>query len=102
MDLATVKAAAEAFLRLEGGENGRLDVLFNNAGTAATYLFMGFSEQVTPEDAASGICVILDGRWHPDGQRKDLLLAFKSVEEGRSGRAAEFFEWAEERVRKFL
>jgi len=69
---------------------------------AETYLFMGFSEQVTPEDTASGRYVIPDGRWHPDGQRKDLLLALKSVDEGGSGRAAEFFEWAEERVREFL
>lgn len=34
LDFATVKAAAQNFLDLEG-PNGRLDVLFNNAGTGA-------------------------------------------------------------------
>lgn len=35
MDFATVKAAAQQFLKREGGEGGRLDALFNNAGTGA-------------------------------------------------------------------
>lgn len=35
MDFATVKLAAQQFLDCEGGEGGRLDVLFNNAGTGA-------------------------------------------------------------------
>ncbi|ETS76418.1 hypothetical protein PFICI_11805 [Pestalotiopsis fici W106-1] len=34
MDFATVRAAAHKFLELEG-PNGRLDILFNNAGTGA-------------------------------------------------------------------
>ncbi|KAK7743152.1 hypothetical protein SLS53_004237 [Cytospora paraplurivora] len=35
LDLASIKAAAQQFLEREGGADGRLDVLFNNAGTGA-------------------------------------------------------------------
>jgi NAD(P)-dependent dehydrogenase (short-subunit alcohol dehydrogenase family) len=68
---------------------------------AETYLFMGFSEEVTLEDAAAGRYVICDGRWHP-GQRADLLLALRGVEEGGSGRAREYFDWCEDKVREFV
>lgn len=68
---------------------------------AETYLFMGLSESVTLDDAAAGRYVIPDGRWHP-GQRADLLLALRSVEEGGSGRAKEYFDWCEDKVQEFL
>lgn len=35
MDVGTVKSAARQFLDREGADGGRLDVLFNNAGTEA-------------------------------------------------------------------
>jgi NAD(P)-dependent dehydrogenase (short-subunit alcohol dehydrogenase family) len=68
---------------------------------AETYLFMGFSEEVTLEDAAVGRYVICDGRWHP-GQREDLVLALRGLAEGGSGRAAEYFDWCVERVKEFV
>ncbi|KAI2608564.1 putative steroid dehydrogenase [Hypoxylon fragiforme] len=68
---------------------------------AETYLWMGFSQSVTMDDAVAGRYAICDGRWHP-GQREDLLLALRSVEEGGSGRAAEYFDWCAEKVRDFL
>ncbi|KAK3984629.1 hypothetical protein QBC44DRAFT_10394 [Cladorrhinum sp. PSN332] len=68
---------------------------------AETYLFMGLSADVTVDDAVTGRYVIPDGRWHP-GPRKDLLLALRGKEGGGSGRAGEFHEWCEERVREFL
>ncbi|KAK4156104.1 hypothetical protein C8A00DRAFT_41374 [Chaetomidium leptoderma] len=68
---------------------------------AETYLFMAFSESVTLDDAAAGRYVICDGRWHP-GQREDLLLALRSVEEGGSGRAKEYFDWCEDKVNEFV
>ncbi|KAI1655510.1 NAD(P)-binding protein [Daldinia decipiens] len=68
---------------------------------AYTYLWAAFSDSVTTEDAVTGRYVICDGRWHP-GQREDLLLALRGEEEGGSGRAREYFEWCEERVKEFL
>ncbi|GAB1314785.1 hypothetical protein MFIFM68171_04995 [Madurella fahalii] len=69
---------------------------------AETYLFMGLSQSVTLADADAGRYVVPDGRWHPGGMREDLLLALRSVDEGGSGRAAEYFDWCEEKVRDFL
>ncbi|KJZ72356.1 hypothetical protein HIM_08282 [Hirsutella minnesotensis 3608] len=68
---------------------------------AETYLFMAFSGAVTLDDAVAGRYVICDGRWHP-GQRKDLLLALRSVDEGGSGRASAYFDWCEDKVRGFV
>jgi NAD(P)-dependent dehydrogenase (short-subunit alcohol dehydrogenase family) len=68
---------------------------------AETYLFMALSESVTLDDAAAGRYVICDGRWHP-GQRQDLLLALRDVEEGGSGRAKEYFDWCEDKVQEFV
>ncbi|KAK7959095.1 NAD(P)-binding protein [Apiospora aurea] len=56
-----------------------------------TYLWMAFSDAVTFDRVMAGGYAICDGRWHP-GQRKDLLLALKGVEEGGSGRASEYFD----------
>ncbi|KAI2781146.1 hypothetical protein F4815DRAFT_444693 [Daldinia loculata] len=44
---------------------------------ADTYLWMGFSEAVTLDDAAAGRYAMCDGRWHP-AQRQDLKLASAS------------------------
>ncbi|AEO71519.1 uncharacterized protein THITE_2123993 [Thermothielavioides terrestris NRRL 8126] len=68
---------------------------------AETYLFMAFSESVTLSDAVAGRYVICDGRWHP-GQRQDLLLALRGLNEGGSGRASEYFDWCEDKVRDFV
>lgn len=67
---------------------------------AETYLWMAFSEAVTLDDAAAGRYAICDGRWHP-GQRADLLLALRKEEDGGSGRAMEYFDWCEEKVKDF-
>ncbi|KAI1084203.1 putative steroid dehydrogenase [Whalleya microplaca] len=68
---------------------------------AETYLWMAFSESVTMNGAAAGRYAICDGRWHP-GQRADILLALKSVDEGGSGRAIECFDWCEWKVAEFV
>ncbi|KAF3766815.1 NAD(P)-binding protein [Cryphonectria parasitica EP155] len=68
---------------------------------AHTYLWMGFSDSVTLADAAEGRYATCDGRWHP-GQREDLVLAQRKVDEGGSGRASEVFDWCEEKVAEFL
>lgn len=68
---------------------------------AETYLWMAFSESVTIEDAVAGRYAICDGRWHP-GQREDLVLALRGTEEGGSGRAREYFEWCDSRVKEFV
>ncbi|KAI1759130.1 putative steroid dehydrogenase [Hypoxylon sp. FL1150] len=67
---------------------------------AETYLWMAFSESVTMDEAVSGRYAMCDGRWHP-GQRKDIVLALRSVEEGGSGRAREYFDWCEAKVKQF-
>ncbi|KAI0847007.1 hypothetical protein F5Y00DRAFT_271474 [Daldinia vernicosa] len=68
---------------------------------AYTYLWTAFSDSVTMGDAVTGRYAICDGRWHP-GQRKDLLLALRGEEEGGSGRAREYFEWCEDKVKEFM
>lgn len=68
---------------------------------ADTYLWMGFSESVTIDDAVAGRYAICDGRWHP-GQRSDLLLALRNETEGGTGRAGEFFEWCNNVAKSFL
>lgn len=68
---------------------------------AETYLWMAFSEAVTLDEAAAGRYAICNGRWHP-GQRGDLLLALRGEGEGGSGRAREYFEWCEEKVKGFV
>ncbi|KAK8036277.1 NAD(P)-binding protein [Apiospora rasikravindrae] len=66
-----------------------------------TYLWMAFSDSVTFERVLAGGYAICDGRWHP-GQRTDLLLALKGVDEGGSGRASEYFDWYEATVKDFV
>lgn len=68
---------------------------------ADTWLWMGFSDEVTLEDAAAGRYAMCDGRWHP-GQRADLVSALRGVDEGGSGRASEVYKWCEDLVVKFL
>jgi hypothetical protein len=62
---------------------------------------MGFSEEVTLEDAAAGRYAICDGRWHP-GQRGDLVSALRGPEEGGTGKASEVYDWCEEKVAEYL
>ncbi|KAK6222394.1 hypothetical protein LQW54_001094 [Pestalotiopsis sp. IQ-011] len=68
---------------------------------ANTYLWMAFDQSVTMEESVAGRYAICDGRWHP-GQREDLLLALRSVGEGGSGRAGEYREWCEDRIKDFV
>lgn len=68
---------------------------------ADTWLWMGFSDEVTLEDAAAGRYAMCDGRWHP-GQRGDLVSALRGREEGGTGRASEVYEWCESKVAEFL
>ncbi|KAK3376393.1 hypothetical protein B0T24DRAFT_699919 [Lasiosphaeria ovina] len=56
----------------------------------------------TLANAVAGRYAIPDGRWHPGGMRDDLLGALRSADEGGSGRAAEYYDRCEERVREFL
>lgn len=68
---------------------------------ADTWLWMGFSDEVTLEDAAAGRYAICDGRWHP-GQRGDLISALRGSEEGDSGRASDVYKWCEDKVAAFM
>ncbi|KAG6363286.1 hypothetical protein INS49_008383 [Diaporthe citri] len=68
---------------------------------ADTWLWMGFSDEVTLEDAAAGRYAMCDGRWHP-GQRGDLVAALRGREEGGTGRASEVYDWCEDKVAEFL
>ncbi|KAK5653955.1 hypothetical protein OQA88_7631 [Cercophora sp. LCS_1] len=75
-------------------------ILRDQVHGAETYLWMGFAKEVTLEEAENGRYAICDGRWHP-GQRADLLLAVRSVEDGGSGRARQCWEWCEERTKEY-
>ncbi|KAI1372570.1 putative steroid dehydrogenase [Hypoxylon crocopeplum] len=68
---------------------------------AETYMWMAFSDEVTMQDAVAGRYAMCDGRWHY-GQRADLVQALKGEEEGGSGRAREYFEWCEEKIKEFV
>ena len=76
-------------------------ILRDSVHGAETYLWMGLSESVTMDDAIAGRYAICDGRWHPR-QREDVVLALRSVEEGGSGRAREYFDWCDKTVQGFL
>ncbi|OTA98473.1 hypothetical protein M426DRAFT_258628 [Hypoxylon sp. CI-4A] len=67
---------------------------------AETYMWMAFSESVTMDEAVAGRYAICNGRWHP-GQREDIVLSLKSVEEGGSGLSREYFDWCESKVEEF-
>ncbi|KAF2476091.1 putative steroid dehydrogenase [Lindgomyces ingoldianus] len=68
---------------------------------AYTYLWMGLSDEVTMEDAVQGRYAICNGRWHP-GQRGDLVLATRGMEEGGTGQAKEYMDWVERKIGAFL
>lgn len=68
---------------------------------AETYLWMGFSDEVTLEDAVAGRYAMCNGRWHP-GQRGDLLQALRGKDEGGSGWASSVYDWCEARVQQYL
>ncbi|KAI1858637.1 hypothetical protein JX265_010730 [Neoarthrinium moseri] len=76
-------------------------ILRDPVNGANTYLWMAFSESITIEDSMAGRYAICDGRWH-SGQRQDLILALRSVEEGGSGRAREYLYWCENNIKDFL
>jgi hypothetical protein len=62
-------------------------------------LWAAFYDGMTADDG--GRYIMPNGRWHP-GQRKDLLLALKSRDEGGTGQAAEVWDWCEEVGKPFL
>jgi NAD(P)-dependent dehydrogenase (short-subunit alcohol dehydrogenase family) len=66
---------------------------------AYTNLWAAFYDGMTADDG--GRYIMPNGRWHP-GQRKDLLLALKSKDEGGTGQAAEAWDWCEEVGKPFL
>lgn len=68
---------------------------------ADTWLWMGLSDAVTLEDATAGRYAMCDGRWHP-GQRDDLLLALRRVDEGGSGQAGDVYDWCKKTVATYL
>ncbi|KAF2677937.1 NAD(P)-binding protein [Lentithecium fluviatile CBS 122367] len=67
---------------------------------ACPYLWLGFSKDVTMDDAIAGRYETCDGRWHP-GQRKDLVLALKGEEEGGTGQARAFLDWCQRAIAPF-
>jgi NAD(P)-dependent dehydrogenase (short-subunit alcohol dehydrogenase family) len=69
---------------------------------AYTYLWMGFSNDITMDDAVAGRYGTCVGRWYPGSQREDLLLALKAKEEGGTGQAKAYFDWCEEKIAPFL
>ncbi|KAI1449279.1 putative steroid dehydrogenase [Annulohypoxylon stygium] len=75
-------------------------ILRNPVHGAETYLWMASSDSVTMDQAVSGRYAMCDGRWHP-GQREDIVLALRSLDEGGPGRAGEYFDWCEKKVREF-
>jgi NAD(P)-dependent dehydrogenase (short-subunit alcohol dehydrogenase family) len=68
---------------------------------AYTYLWMGFSDEVTMDDAVAGRYGTCVGRWFPGSQRKDLLLALKGKDQGGTGEAKAYFDWCEEKTAPF-
>jgi NAD(P)-dependent dehydrogenase (short-subunit alcohol dehydrogenase family) len=68
---------------------------------AYTYLWMGLSDDITMEDAIQGSYGICNGRWHP-GQRKDLLLALRSSDEGGTGQARGFMDWVDRKLMPYV
>jgi len=56
-----------------------------------TYLWMGFSDEVTMQDAVAGRYAICDGRWHPN-PRPSVVQGMKPVEEGGTGYADVFYD----------
>lgn len=69
---------------------------------AYTYLWAGFSDEVTMDDAVVGRYGTCIGRWYPGSQREDLLLALKNTDEGGTGEAKAYFEWCEAKIAPFL
>lgn len=68
---------------------------------AETYLWMGFSDDVTLEDAVAGRYAMCNGRWHP-GQRGDLLQALRGKADGGSGWASDVYDWCEAKIQAYL
>ena len=65
---------------------------------AYTELWAGLAEEVGME--SGGGYVVPWGRVHP-APREDLLSALRGVREGGTGRAAEFWEWCEEKTKEY-
>jgi NAD(P)-dependent dehydrogenase (short-subunit alcohol dehydrogenase family) len=65
---------------------------------AYTELWAGLSQDVKSEDG--GRFAIPWGRWHP-APRKDILKSLKTIEEGGTGLAAEFWAWCEEQTMEY-
>ncbi len=65
---------------------------------AYTELWAGLSPEVKPEDG--GRYAVPWGRWHPS-PKKEILQSLKSVSEGGTGLAADFWDWCEEHTATF-
>jgi hypothetical protein len=78
-----------------------LPLLRNPVHGAYTYLWAAFSDDITMSDVVVGRYGTNDGRWYPGNQREDLLLALKGKDEGGTGQAQDFFDWAERKIAPF-
>lgn len=67
---------------------------------ASTHLWMGLSDTVILDGGIVGKYATPDGKWHP-GQRGDLLLALRGVQEGGLGLSTAFYKWCDSKVREF-
>lgn len=65
---------------------------------AYTELWAGLAPDLTMDN--SGGYIIPWGRVH-SAPREDLLSALKSVEDGGTGRARDFWEWCEKKISAF-
>jgi NAD(P)-dependent dehydrogenase (short-subunit alcohol dehydrogenase family) len=66
---------------------------------ACTELWAGLSPELDTE--MNGCYILPWGRIHPE-PRPDLIKALKSVEEGGTGRAKEFWDWCQEKTRDYM
>jgi NAD(P)-dependent dehydrogenase (short-subunit alcohol dehydrogenase family) len=73
-------------------------LLYSPKLAAYTELYAGLSRDISLE--SNGCYVVPWGRVH-DGLKKDLVKAMRTVEDGGTGRAKEFWEFYEEKVKEY-
>lgn len=73
-------------------------LLYHAKMGAYTELWAGLSPELNME--MNGSCIIAWGRVHPS-PRKDMLDALRSVEDGGTGQAGEFWNWCEKQIAEY-